>query len=228
MATEGEINHPYIPRDLKLPGFVPGFLSSSTRLAYFGIPSLMVVSFTWILSGGIHKISKVDRILMCWWILTGLAHIIFEGYFVFSPEFYKVNTPHFLAEVCKNEKLASKGDSRFVARESGVVSVEITMVVLGPACLLAVYAIATKKTYSYILQLALSLGQLYGTAVFFITSTLEGNNIAASAYYFYVYYVFANAWWILIPTMIFIRCWKKICSACQAQEQNKTRRSKTG
>ncbi|KAK4493130.1 hypothetical protein RD792_018021 [Penstemon davidsonii] len=176
MAAEGEINHPYIPRDLKLPGFVPGFLSPSTRLAYFGIPSLLVVSFMWILSG----------------------------------------------------KEYSKGDSRFAARESGVVSVEITMVVLGPACLLAVYAIATKKTYSYILQLALSLGQLYGTAVFFITSTLEGNNIAASAYHFYVYYVFANGWWILIPTIIFIRCWKKICSACLTQEQNKTRRSKTG
>lgn len=51
--------------------------------------------------GRIHKISKVDRILMCWWIFTGLTHIILEGYFAFTPDFYKVNTPHYLAEVCK-------------------------------------------------------------------------------------------------------------------------------
>ncbi|CAI9778642.1 unnamed protein product [Fraxinus pennsylvanica] len=75
----------------------------------------------------------------------------------------------------------SKGDSRYAARDSCVVTVEgITTVVEGPACLLAVYAIATKKSYRYTLQLAISLGQLYGTALYFITSYLEGDNFAAS------------------------------------------------
>lgn len=46
-----EVNHPYIPRDLKLPGFVPGYLSQSTILAVYGISSVLVVSFMWILSG---------------------------------------------------------------------------------------------------------------------------------------------------------------------------------
>lgn len=54
------------------------------------------------LKGRIHKISKVDRVLMCWWIFTGLTHIILEGYFAFTPDFYKVKTPHYLAEVCKS------------------------------------------------------------------------------------------------------------------------------
>jgi hypothetical protein len=51
--------------------------------------------------GQISKITKTDRLLMCWWAFTGLTHIILEGYFAFSPEFYKVNKPHYLAEVCK-------------------------------------------------------------------------------------------------------------------------------
>lgn len=38
---------------------------------------------------------------MCWWAFTGLTHIILEGYFAFTPDFYKVNSPHYLAEVCK-------------------------------------------------------------------------------------------------------------------------------
>jgi hypothetical protein len=43
------------------------------------------------------------------------------------------------------------------------------------------FAIATGKSYSYILQFAISLGQLYGTAVYFVTSYLEGDHFAASS-----------------------------------------------
>ncbi|RXH71707.1 hypothetical protein DVH24_025208 [Malus domestica] len=44
-------NHPYAPRDLKLPGFVPGFLSQSTIVGVYGVSSLLVVSLTWLFSG---------------------------------------------------------------------------------------------------------------------------------------------------------------------------------
>ncbi|CAN1339559.1 Probable 3-beta-hydroxysteroid-Delta(8),Delta(7)-isomerase, partial [Linum perenne] len=59
--------------------------------------------------------------------------------------------------------------------------------------LTAVYAIAGGESYSYILQFTISLGQLYGTAVCFITSLLEGNNFAATPFYYYAYYIGANA-----------------------------------
>lgn len=85
------------------------------------------------------------------------------------------------------------------------------------------YAIATKKSCSYILQLAISLGQLYGTAVYFVTAILDGDNFATSPFYYYWYYVFANMWWVIIPTTIVVRCWRKICAACQVQEQRKTK-----
>ncbi|KAL2522378.1 putative 3-beta-hydroxysteroid-Delta(8) [Forsythia ovata] len=221
METQGEGGHPYIPRDLKLPDYVPVFLSQLTILSVYGISSLLVVSFMWILSGRFPKTSKIDRWLMCWWIFTGLTHIILEGYFVFSPEFYKEKTHFYLAEVWKEY---SKGDSRYAGRDSCVVTVEgITSVLEGPACLLAVFAIATKKPYRYTLQLAISLGQLYGTFVYFITSYLEGDNFAASMYYYYAYYITANAFWIVIPTIIIIYCWKKISAALQVQELKKTK-----
>ncbi|MCO5581826.1 hypothetical protein L7F22_035715 [Adiantum nelumboides] len=78
----------------------------------------------------------VQGLLMCWWAFTGLTHFILEGYFVFTPDFYKKTTPIFLAEVWKEY---SKGDSRYAARDSAVVVVEgITSVLEGPASLLAV------------------------------------------------------------------------------------------
>ncbi|XP_027359182.1 probable 3-beta-hydroxysteroid-Delta(8),Delta(7)-isomerase [Abrus precatorius] len=206
-------SHPYVPRDLQLPGYVPCFLSMSNIVSVFAISSLLVVSLVWFFSGG--KKTKVDRLLMCWWAFTGLTHMVLEGYFVFAPEFFKDKTGFYLAEVWKEY---SKGDSRYAGRDAGVVTVEgITAVLEGPASLLAVYAIATGKSYSYILQFAISLGQLYGTFVYYITAILEGDNFSANTFYYYAYYIGANASWIVIPSIIAIRCWRKICAAFRVQ-----------
>lgn len=50
--------------------------------------------------GKLHKASKVYRLLVCWWMFSSLPHIILDGYFVLSPDFYE-KTPHYLAEVWK-------------------------------------------------------------------------------------------------------------------------------
>ncbi|RRT51119.1 hypothetical protein B296_00051283 [Ensete ventricosum] len=145
-AAEGRHwEHPYVPKDLKLPDYVPCFLSQKDILVPYLGTSFLLVSLIWLFSGLLcfplflsysrsnlirkirscrtyrrSKLSKTDRLLMCWWAFTGLTHIILEGYFAFSPDFYKEKTPHFLAEVC-------------------IVTVEgITAVLEGPASLLAV------------------------------------------------------------------------------------------
>ncbi|KAL4571731.1 hypothetical protein LXL04_018496 [Taraxacum kok-saghyz] len=222
-GDSSESVHPFIPSDLILPDYVPIILSQSTILSVYGCASLLVVSFVWILAGRFPKISKLDKTLMCWWVFTGLTHMILEGYFVFTPEFFKQTNPTYLAEVWKEY---SKGDSRYAGRDSAVVAIEgITAVLEGPACILAAYAIATRKSYSHILQISIALGQLYGTAVYFITSYLEGDNFAASPLYYYSYYIFANSFWVWIPSLIVIRSWKKICAAVgSTQEQKKTKR----
>ncbi|CAD5177437.1 unnamed protein product [Musa acuminata subsp. malaccensis] len=219
-AEAGHWEHPYVPKDLKLPDYVPCFLSQKDILVPYLGTSFLLVSLIWLFSGR-SKLSKTDRLLMCWWAFTGLTHIILEGYFAFSPDFYKEKTPHFLAEVWKEY---SKGDSRYAGRDAGIVTVEgITAVLEGPASLLAVYAIATRKPYSYILQFAVCLGQLYGCLLYFITAFLEGDNFATSPYYYWAYYVGANSSWVVIPLLIAIRCWKKITAALQAEKKMKTR-----
>jgi cholestenol delta-isomerase len=83
------------------------------------------------------------------------------------------------------------------------------------------YAIATGKSYSYILQFAVSMGQLYGTAVYYITAILEGDNFSTNSFYYYAYFIGANFPWIVIPSIISIRCWRKIVAAFQFQSQTK-------
>ncbi|KAL7174333.1 hypothetical protein ACSBR2_033571 [Camellia fascicularis] len=202
-------------------GFIPSSLSQSTILGIYGLSSLLIVSLLWLLSLRLPKLSTTDRLLMCWFIFTGLTHIIFEGYFVFSPQFYKDKTGFFIAEVWKEY---SKGDSRYALRESNVVSIEIiTVSLVGPACLLALYAIATRKSYSYILQLVISMAHLYGLVVYYLTSYLDGDKFAESLYYYYAYFVIANAAWFVIPCLIVVRCWNKICGACKAQQQEQSK-----
>lgn len=91
------------------------------------------------------------------------------------------------------------------------------------ACGLALsrYAIAAKKPFSYTLQFAVCLGQLYGCLVYFITAYLEGDNFSTSPHYYWMYYVGANSSWVVIPTLIAIRCWKRI-NAAVAGDKRKT------
>jgi cholestenol delta-isomerase len=39
---------------------------------------------------------------MCWWAFTGLTHILIEGPFVFTPDFFSKNNPNYFDEVCKS------------------------------------------------------------------------------------------------------------------------------
>ncbi|KMZ60794.1 3-beta-hydroxysteroid-delta-isomerase [Zostera marina] len=213
------IDHPYVPRDLILPGFVPCVTSIGRILAVYGFSSIAGVFLVWILSGLSPKLTKMDRTLMCWWLFTGLTHMIIEGYFVFSPEFFAKESPMILSEIWKEY---GKGDSRYVSRDSAVVSVEgITAVLTGPASFLSLYAIWTRKPYSYTIQFAASLAQLYGCLVYFLTSYLDGDNFYTSRYYYWAYYITANAFWVVIPTLISIRCWNKISSSSIQSNKNK-------
>lgn len=213
--------HPYAPADLDLPGYVPLRLSQLEILVAYIATSLFVLLAVWLVSGRCRRLSKADRLLMCWWAFTGLTHIIIEGPFVFTPDFFTKHNPNFFDEVWKEY---SKGDSRYVARDTATVTVEgITAVLEGPASLLAVYAIASGKSYSHILQFTVCLGQLYGCLVYFITAYLDGFNFWVSPFYFWAYFIGANSSWVVIPTLIAARSWKKICAVIHQSDKVKTK-----
>ncbi|XP_047062522.1 probable 3-beta-hydroxysteroid-Delta(8),Delta(7)-isomerase [Lolium rigidum] len=213
--------HPYSPAGLDLPGYVPQRLSQLEILGPYLGTSLFVLLAVWLLSGRCSRLSKVDRLLMCWWAFTGLTHLVVEGSFVFTPDFFSKENPSYFDESMKEY---SKGDSRYVARDTATVTLEaITVLLEGPGSLLAVYAIASRKSYSHILQFTVCLGQLYGCIVYFATAYLDGFNFWASPFYFWAYFVGANSSWVVIPLLIARRSWKKICTAIHQTEKVKTK-----
>lgn len=51
MAGVSEFPHPYVPTDLKLPGYVPVVLPMSTIVGVYLSVSLIVVVIIWFISG---------------------------------------------------------------------------------------------------------------------------------------------------------------------------------
>ncbi|CAL4964596.1 unnamed protein product [Urochloa decumbens] len=134
----GGSGHPYSPAELELPGFVPQRLSQGEIVAPFLAASLLVVLAVWIISGRCGgRLSRTDRSLMCWWAFTGLTHVVLAGSFLFfTPDFFSKENPSYFHELFKEY---SKGDSRYAARDTVILALEvITIGFKGPASLLAI------------------------------------------------------------------------------------------
>ncbi|XP_062183516.1 probable 3-beta-hydroxysteroid-Delta(8),Delta(7)-isomerase [Phragmites australis] len=162
------------------------------------------------LEGRCRRLSKTDRLLICRWAFTGLTHSIMEGTFAVTPDFCRKENPSYFDEasklsvifpICHITCRFKHGASTSVLLFSERVEA-VTAVLEGPASLLAIYAIASRKSYNNILQVTVCLGQLYGCLVYFITA----------------YFIGANSSWVVIPTLIAIRSWKMIYAAFRAEK----------
>ena len=66
-------------------------------------------------------------------------------------------------------------DSRYVTRDSFVINMEaVTAFAVGPMCFWAVAGMVQRKPWRHILQLVLSVCQLYGDVLYFATTGTEG------------------------------------------------------
>ena len=59
----------------------------------------------------------------------------------------------------------------------------VTAFLEGPACWVIVYGILRQRSWRYVLQLTVSLGQLYGDVLYFATTFYEGKAVVQSPYH---------------------------------------------
>lgn len=105
----------------------------------------------------------------------------------------------------------------------------ITAFVEGPACFLLVFAIMTNKSYRNVLQLCISLGQLYGDVLYFSTGYRDGHKYTSDAnpIYFYFYYLFLNMLWIVIPAIHIMVSFYRLSAAQEfADSKSVTKKTK--
>lgn len=106
----------------------------------------------------------------------------------------------------------------------------ITAIVDGPLAFLAAAAFVHHSPYRYVLQLILSLFQLYGDTLYYLTEIFEGFRHGEYLHpvYFWFYFVFLNSLWIVIPLSLVIdssinlaHCQSKIDANISASQTKK-------
>lgn len=223
MATG--VPHPYYPTSIVLPNYAPPVWTAPVVFGIFGAVVVLVWIATWIFSGTRRHLSFVDRLAFSWWAVTGSIHMVLEGAFAASPNLINDSSGAFLMDCWKEY---AKSDSRYATRDPCIVAIEaLTAFMEGPLCIVILYAMATRQPFSQLLQFGVSLGQLYGTAVYFATSYLEGfPHSDPHPLYFWGYFVGMNAVWVLVPGLILWRNAAQIVTAMSTGASSTTRRSK--
>ncbi|XP_076132065.1 3-beta-hydroxysteroid-Delta(8),Delta(7)-isomerase [Alosa pseudoharengus] len=220
-------NHPYWPRNLSLPTYVPNDRSMTEILVFlFSVSGVLLLSI-WALTGkqvAGQRLSAGRRLALCWFTVCGFIHGVIEGWFAF---FYPViiSDQSFLSQLWKEY---AKGDSRYIIADNFTVCMEtVTACLWGPFSLWVVLAFLYNRPYRYVLQLIISLGQLYGDILYFYTEHRDGYMHSEHGHpiYFWFYFVFMNGLWIVIPFALIVDAWRQL-SAVQAISDKTTSQSR--
>ncbi|OKL55933.1 hypothetical protein UA08_08590 [Talaromyces atroroseus] len=135
------------------------------------------------------------------WDEAGILHCVFEGYFVTHHD-RMGPAQDVLGQLWKEY---AKSDSRYLASDSFVVSIEtITVVLWGPLCLVVAYLTTANHPLKHPLRVIVCMAHLYGDALYYATSLFDCyvNGVSHSrpeALYFWVYYFLLNFVWIVVP-----------------------------
>ncbi|XP_023995606.1 3-beta-hydroxysteroid-Delta(8),Delta(7)-isomerase isoform X1 [Salvelinus sp. IW2-2015] len=213
------VPHPYWPRDLSIPGYVANDRSMHEILSFlFSVSGLFLLS-TWVLTGRKwardgrgQEFGVGRRLAICWFAVCAFIHGVIEGWFSL---YYDIipSDQSFLSQLWKEY---SKGDSRYVIADNFTVCMEtVTAWFWGPLSLWTLFAFLANKPCRFVLQLIVSLGQLYGAVLYFYTEHRDGYSHSQMGHplYFWFYFVFMNVLWIIIPLVLILDAWRHLQQA---------------
>lgn len=208
------VPHPYWPRNLPIPHYVSNDCSMSEILVFlFSVSGAFLIA-TWLITGrqgAGGRLGAGRRLALCWFAVCGFIHCIIEGWFSLYYDIIPADQS-FLSQLWKEY---SKGDSRYAIADNFTVCMEtVTAWLWGPFSFWTVFAFLTNKPYRFVLQLIVSLGQLYGAVLYFYTEHRNGyaHSELGHPIYFWFYFVFMNMLWIIIPLLLIIDSWRQLSS----------------
>lgn len=170
------------------------------------------------------RCSPVDRWVLLWLFYDVIVHMTLEGPFVYMSLGGTVETSEGpLAELWKEY---GKADSRWLVSDPTVVSIEILTVVLDSLLgILLIHAVLQDKYYRHFVQITLSVCELYGGWMTFCPDWLLGSpHLNTSSWlYLWVYLVFFNGVWVLVPILLLVQSWFSLRSVHELRAPDKKR-----
>ncbi|XP_048356840.1 emopamil-binding protein-like [Sphaerodactylus townsendi] len=152
--------------------------------------------------------SRLDCWVLSWLCYDALVHCTLEGSFVYLSLVGSVaESDSIIASLWKEY---GKADARWLHSDPAIVSVEILTVFLDTLlALVLIYAILKRKNYRHFIQITLCVCELYGGWMTFCPEWLTGSpNLNTSNWlYHWVYLVFFNGIWVVIPGLLLVQSW---------------------
>ncbi|XP_043936246.1 3-beta-hydroxysteroid-Delta(8),Delta(7)-isomerase [Protopterus annectens] len=217
-----DFQHPYWPRELVIPDYFPNDRSMSEIVGFLFSVSGVVLVGTWLLTTRVQpggtRMGHLRRLAVCWFAVCGFIHGVIEGWFSWYCKEIAADRS-FLSQLWKEY---SKGDSRYIIADNFTVCVEtVTAWAWGPLSVWTVIAFLKNWPQRYVLQLIVSLGQLYGDVLYFYTEYRDGFQHSEMWHpvYFWFYFVFMNSLWIVIPFVLICDAWANLSKAQQVTDQ---------
>ncbi|XP_058148226.1 3-beta-hydroxysteroid-Delta(8),Delta(7)-isomerase [Dasypus novemcinctus] len=214
MNTIASPLHPYWPQHMRLDNFVPNDLSTCHLLAgLFSVSGVIVVT-TWLLSGraAVVPLGTWRRLSLCWFAVCGFIHLVIEGWFILYHE-NLLGDQAFLSQLWKEY---AKGDSRYIMGDNFMICMEsVTVLMWGPLSLWVVIAFLRQQPHRFVLQLVISVGQIYGDVLYFLTEQRDGfqHGELGHPLHFWFYFVFLNAIWLVLPGVLVLDSVKQLTHA---------------
>nr|XP_056712741.1 emopamil-binding protein-like [Euleptes europaea] len=155
--------------------------------------------------------SRLECLVLSWLCYDALVHCTLEGPFVYLSLVGSVaESDSIIASLWKEY---GKADARWLHSNPTVVSLEILTVFLDSLlALILIYAILKQKHYRHFIQITLCVCELYGGWMTFCPEWLIGSpNLNTSNWlYLWVYLVFFNGIWVVIPGLLLVQSWVEL------------------
>ncbi|KAF2087060.1 Emopamil-binding protein [Saccharata proteae CBS 121410] len=211
--------HPYYPLEVEIIGYLANDWTVPALLASFAAGCALIFGVTYVLVKRTRpQLPATELLTILWFVLSGAIHLFFEGFYVYN--FRDLGgSQHLFGQLWKEYALS---DSRYLTQDPFVLCMEtITAVCWGPLSFTLAALIAWEHPMRYPLQAIVSLGQLYGDVLYYATSLFDHYLMDLSysrpeAYYFWVYFVLMNAFWIAIPLALIFSSVKHSARAIEA------------
>ncbi|KAL3428405.1 emopamil binding protein [Phlyctema vagabunda] len=203
MAEMAEtIVHPYYPQSLRFQQYAANEWSVSQLIGAFAAGWIVILGIASAITRRQNpNLRGSEQVLVLWFVLTGLIHCFFEGYFVYNHASMPARRD-FFGQLWKEYALS---DSRYMSADPLVLVMESwTVAIWGPLSLLTAVLITQDSAYRYPVQALVSTGHIYGNLLYFSTSLYEEYAAGTRYYrpepfYFWVYFVAMNAVWFVVP-----------------------------
>ncbi|EAA28581.2 EBP-domain-containing protein [Neurospora crassa] len=206
--------HPYYPREVVVPNYAPNTYTLPMVLGAFGGATALLMVGTVAIGKKVNKqLTWKDAGVLAWFTLCGFLHCFFEGYYVLNHATLASKQDIF-AQLWKEYALS---DSRYMTSDPFMLCIEtLTVLTWGPLSFLAVFAIIKGNTsLRHITQTIVSVGHLYGVALYFGTCFFQEKFRGISysrpeTLYYWVYYAGMNAPWVIVPAILLFQSSKTI------------------